>query len=83
MLRSQSRRSVVGSGDEVGWAAFEDDTSAVVTCSGTQVDDVIGMSHDRLVMFDDDDAAAGVDESIEQAQQIVHICQVQTCPTRN
>jgi hypothetical protein len=40
---------------EVRGRALEHDPAAIVAGAGTEVDDPIGMSHDGLVMFDDND----------------------------
>src|SRR5947209_20628561 len=64
-------------GDEVGGCALEDDPAAVVAGAGTEVDDPIGVRHDREVVLDDDDRLAGVHKPIEQAQQLFDIGQVQ------
>src|SRR6266487_53517 len=42
-------------GDEVGGCALEDDPAAVVAGAGAEVDDPVGVRHDRLVVLDDDD----------------------------
>jgi NAD(P)-dependent dehydrogenase (short-subunit alcohol dehydrogenase family) len=42
-------------GDEVGGGALEDDQAAVVAGAWAEVDDPVGVRHDRLVMLDDDD----------------------------
>jgi hypothetical protein len=34
-----------------------------------EVDDPVGVRHDRLVVRDDDDRLAGVDEPVEKAEQ--------------
>ena len=39
------------------------DIAAVVADAGSQVDDPVGVGHDRLVVGDDDDRRAGVDEA--------------------
>jgi len=52
--------------DEVGGCALEDDPAAVVAGAGPEVDDPVGVRHDRLVVRDDDDRLAGVDEPVEQ-----------------
>src|SRR4029453_12595232 len=49
-------------GDEVGRCALEDDPTAVAAGAGTEVDDPVGVRHDRLMGLDDDDRRAGVDE---------------------
>ena len=51
--------------DEIGWCALEDDPAAVVPGARPKVDDPIGVRHDRLVVLDDDDRLAGVDEPVE------------------
>src|SRR5665809_117530 len=47
-------------GDEVGGCALEDDPAAVVAGAGAEVDDPVGVRHDRLVVRDDDDRLARV-----------------------
>ena len=64
MFACQSRTG----GDEVGGRALEHDPAAVVTGTGTEVDDPIGVGHYGLVVGDDDDRLAGVDETVEQAK---------------
>src|SRR5689334_16205077 len=46
--------------------------------SRAQVDDPVSVRHDGLVMFDDDDATAAIDETIEQSEQILDICKMQS-----
>ncbi len=66
MLASES-----GAGcDELGGRALEDDPAAVVAGTGAKVDDPVGVRHDGLVVLDDDDRLAGVDEPVEQAEQV-------------
>ena len=48
-----------------------------MTCAGTQVDDPVGVRHDGLMMFDDDDGLAAIDHPVQQRQQLFDICQVQ------
>jgi hypothetical protein len=50
-------------GDEGGGCALEHDPAAVVA-AGAEVDDPVGVRHDRLVVLDDDDRLAGVDEPV-------------------
>ena len=38
-----------------------------------EVDDPVGVCHDRLVVFDDDHGLAGVDEAVEQTEQLLDI----------
>ena len=64
-------------GDEVCGGAFEDEPAAVVAGAGAEVDDPVGVRHDRLVVLDDDDRLAGVDEAVEQAEQVLDVGQVQ------
>jgi hypothetical protein len=45
--------------------------------AGTEVDDPVGMRHDRLVVLDHDDRLAGVDEPVEQAEQLLYVGEVQ------
>src|SRR6266700_6404038 len=67
-------------GDEVGGCALEDDPPAVVSGAGPEVDDPVGVRHDRLVVRDDDDRLAGVDEPVEQAEQLLHVGEVVATP---
>ena len=39
-------------GDEVGGPALEDDPAVVVAGAGAEVDDPVGVRHDRLVVLD-------------------------------
>ena len=64
-------------GDEVGGCALEDDPAAVVTGARAEVDDPVGVRHHRLVVLDDDDRLAGVDEPVEQAEQLLDVGQVE------
>ena len=64
-------------GDEVGGCALEDDPAAVVAGAGAEVDDPVGVRHDRLVVLDDDDRLAGVDEPVEQAEQLLDVGEVE------
>ena len=57
--------------------ALEDDAAAVVAGAGTEVDDPVGVSHHRLVVFDHDDRFACVDEAVEQAEQLIDVGEVQ------
>ena len=63
--------------DEVGWRALEDDPATVVAGAGAEVDDPVSVRHDRLVVLDDDDRLAGVDEPVEQAEQVLDVGEVQ------
>lgn len=65
-------------GDELGGCALEDDASAVVPGAGPEIDEVIGVGHDRLMVFDDDDRAARIDEVVEQPEQIRDVGEVKT-----
>src|SRR3954469_22332634 len=65
-------------GNEVGGFALEDDPTTVMAGTGTQVDDPIGMRHDRLVVLDDDDRLTRVDEPVEQREQLFDVSEVQT-----
>src|SRR3984893_4480889 len=58
-------------GDEVGGRALENDPAAVAAGAGAEVDDPVGVRHDRLVVLDNDDRPAGVDEPVEAAEQLL------------
>ena len=64
-------------GDEVGGCALEDDPAAVVAGAGAKVDDPVGVRHDRLMVLDDDGRLAGVNEPVEQAEQLVDVGEVE------
>jgi hypothetical protein len=64
-------------GDEVGWGSLEDYSAAVVAGAGAEADDPVGMRHHRLVVRDDDDRLAGVDQSVEQAEELLNVSEVQ------
>jgi hypothetical protein len=68
--RTDVRREVLAGeggapGDKVGGCALEDNLAAVVAGAGAEVDDPVGVRHDRLVVRDDDHRLAGVDEPVE------------------
>ena len=63
-------------GDQRGRRALEDDQPAVVAGARSEVDDPVGVCHHRLVVLDDDDRLAGVDESVEQAEQSFDVGEV-------
>jgi hypothetical protein len=64
-------------GGEVGRCALEDDPAALVAGAGAEVDDAVGVRHDRLVVLDDDDRLAGIDEPVEQAEQLLDVGEVE------
>ena len=66
-----------GIGDDGGGRCLEDDAPTVMAGTRSDVDDPVGVRHDRLVMRDDDNRPAGVDQSIEQPEQVFDIRQVQ------
>src|SRR3954451_16706392 len=63
-------------GDEIGGCALEDDPAAVVAGAGAEVDDPVGVRHDRLMVLDDENRLAGVDEPVEQTEQLLDVSQV-------
>ena len=46
--------------------------------SGTEVDDPVRVCHDRLVMFDDDDGLPGVDQTVEHAEELLDVGEVES-----
>ena len=63
-------------GDEVRRGALENDLPAVVAGAGAEVDDPVGVRHHGLVVLDHDDRLAGVDEAVEQAEQLLDVREV-------
>jgi len=61
----------------VGGCAPEDDPAAVVAGAGAKVDDPVGVCHDGLVVLDHDHRLAGVDEPVEQAEQLLDVGEVE------
>ena len=45
--------------------------------AGAEVDDPVGVRHDRLVVRDHDDRLAGVHEPVEQAEQLLGVGEVE------
>src|SRR4029077_3475587 len=64
-------------GAERGRRAFEDDPAPVAAGAGPEVDDPVGVGHDRLVVLDDDDGFATVDEPVEQAEELPDVREVE------
>ena len=60
-------------GDEVGGCALEDDPATVVASAGAELDDPVGLRHDPLVVRDDDHRLTGVDEPVEQVEQLLDV----------
>src|SRR5215471_1250469 len=73
MLTGEGR----GDGDKVGGRALEKDPTAVVSSARTEIDDPVGMCHDRLVVLDDDDRLPRVHEAVEQAEELLDVGEVQ------
>ena len=65
-------------GDQVGGCALEDDSAAVVAGARAEVDDPVGARHHRLMVCDHDDRFAGVDEAVEQAEELLDVGKVET-----
>src|SRR5262245_15610204 len=64
-------------GDEVARWALKHNPAAIVAGARAQVDDPVGVRHDRLVVLDHYDRLAGVDKPVEQAKQLLHVGEVQ------
>ena len=62
---------------QIGRRALEDDPPALVARAGPEIDDPVGVRHDGLVVLDDDDRSARVDEPIQQAEQLVDVGEMQ------
>src|SRR6185436_5159628 len=56
--------------NERGRRAFEHDAPAVVTGARSEVDDPVGVRHHRLMVLDHDDRFSGVDEAIEEREEL-------------
>ena len=54
-----------------------DDPPAVVAGARPEVDDPVGVRHHGLVVLDHDDRLAGVDQAVEQAEQLLDVGEVQ------
>ena len=66
-------------GDEIGWRSLEDDQPAVVAGAGPQINNPVGVRHDRLMMLDDDYRHTGVDQPVKQPEQLLDVGEVQAC----
>ena len=44
-----------------------------MACPRAEVDDPVGVRHDSLMVLDDDDRLAGVDQTVEQAEELLNI----------
>src|SRR4051795_12342381 len=64
--------------DEVRWRALEDDPAAIVTGTRAEVDDPVGVGRHGLVVLDDDDRLAALDEPVEQREQLLDVGEVET-----
>ena len=64
-------------GDQFGRRTLEDDPPAVVPGARAEVDDPVRVGHDGLVVLDDEDRGACVDEPVEQTEQLGDIGKVQ------
>ncbi|MPM85935.1 hypothetical protein SDC9_133018 [bioreactor metagenome] len=63
--------------DQLRRGATEDDASAVVAGARAEVDDPVRVGHHGLVVLDHDHRLAGVDQPVEQAEELLHVGQVQ------
>jgi len=70
-------RERVGTRREFGGGALEHDPAAVVPGARAEVDYPVGVGHHGLVVLDDDDRLARVDQSVEQPEQVADIGEVQ------
>lgn len=67
-----------GSGrDQVFRTAFVHHSPAVVTGTGTDVDDPVGVGHHRLMVLDHDHRLPGLHEAVEQSEDVLDVGQVQ------
>jgi hypothetical protein len=57
--------------------AREDDPAAIESGAGNEIDDPVGVRHVRLMVLDSDDRLAGVDEPVEQTEQLRDVGTVQ------
>ena len=54
-----------------------DQLAAVVAVFGVEVDDPVGFGDEVQVVFDDDDAVAGIDQAVQHADEFFHVLHVQ------
>ena len=66
-----------GFGNKVTRRAREHHLTTVMAGPGTQINDPVGMSHDRLMVLHHNHGLTGVNELIEQTQEMGHVGQVQ------
>ena len=64
-------------GDELSGGALEYHSAALLASAGSDVDDPVRVRHDSLVVLDDDDALARLDQAVEQPEQLLDVCKVQ------
>lgn len=63
-------------GYQIARRSLEDDPATVVSGSRPDVDDPVRVRHDCLMVLDHDHGLAGIHESIQQSQDLVHIGEV-------
>lgn len=68
----------IGGGDKLLRGAFEHNTTTIMSCTGPQIDDPIGLGHNSLMMFDDDDRSSGIRETIQHVDHGLDIRKMQT-----
>ena len=64
-------------GHQIARTAFEHDATAVVTGARAEVDDPVGVRHHGLVVLDDDDGDARVDQAVEEAEKVLDVGKVE------
>jgi hypothetical protein len=58
--------------------ALDDEAAAAIAAFRTQIDDPIRLGHDIQIVLDDDDRVAGIDETMQNLQQLLDVGHVQT-----
>ena len=65
--------ALVSNHDRFGRDIFESNLPAAVSRARPEVDDPIGVRHHRLVVLDHDDGLSGVDQTVQEAEQLFEI----------
>src|ERR1700722_8801025 len=74
MLPGESRSR----SNELRRCSLEDDPATFVAGTGPDIDDPVGVRHDGLMVRNDDDRRAGVDQPVEEPEELLDVGQVET-----